>query len=491
MRRLALLLLLLLVADVATARIGGGDSYSGDSSSCSSSSSSDYSSDSSSDYSSESSSSRRSSGGGGSGDGGEVSLVLFLFMGFLFVAGALNASGKTPELILTAASSRSEPAQLAPLRHHDANFSEIVFTDFCYSLFARVYEALGRGRVDDFAPYVSAPVREGLKQHAPRGLTSIDGIVIGSFSIIAVRGLYLQQVEVDVQFEANYSAIAEGVPRRWYVREVWTLTRARDLLSPPPEKARAEHCPKCGAALETRTDGACLHCGTVVRDGSFNWFLLSIRAEAKSERPPRLGGGGGVEPGLDKPTVLQAWIGREMRAFESRHPDFSWPVFEERVYRVATELQDAWTSRDWRRARPLETGALFQMHRYWIDEYERQDVVNRVDGYSIDKVEVAKVTSDAFYDAITVRLYASGRDYTVDTAGNVIGGSSQQTKMWSEYWTFVRGRAASANTRVCPNCGGELASGQTAVCEYCGGTITSGEFPWVLSRIEQDEAYRG
>jgi hypothetical protein len=31
----------------------------------------------------------------------------------------------------------------------------------------------------------------------------------------------------------------------------------------------------------------------------------------------------------------------------------------------------------------------------------------------------------------------------------------------------------------------------TAVCNYCGGKIVTGEFPWILSRIEQDEAYRG
>jgi hypothetical protein len=29
------------------------------------------------------------------------------------------------------------------------------------------------------------------------------------------------------------------------------------------------------------------------------------------------------------------------------------------------------------------------------------------------------------------------------------------------------------------------------VCRYCRGKIVRGEFPWILSRIEQDEAYRG
>lgn len=484
MKRLALVLALLLLATVAQARIGGGESYSGSSSSSSSSSS-----DSSSSYSGSSSSSSSSSSSGG--DAGMATVIL-VFMVFFVFAGLGNAAKPPRNIILSVAPTRPAPLSLDALRQFDPNFSEIVFTDFCYSLFARVYEALGQGRVDAFAPYVSAPVREGLKRHAPAGLTAIDGIVIGSFSVAAIRGLDQQRVEVDVEFEANYSEVTAAGTRRWYVREVWTLTRTRDLLSPSPEKARAEHCPKCGAPLETRTDGSCLHCGTAVRDGSFHWFVQSIRGLRKDERPPQLGGGGsGPEPGLDGATVVQPWIARHMKTYREKHPGFTWEAFDERVRFVATELQNAWTARDWRRARPLETGALFQMHRYWIDEYLRQGVVNRVDDYRIDRVEVAKVTSDAFYDAITVRLYASGRDSTVDAAGNLIGGSSQFRKQWSEYWTFVRGRAAAADVRLCPNCGAARSEGQTAVCEYCGGTIVSGDFPWVLSRIEQDEAYRG
>jgi hypothetical protein len=29
------------------------------------------------------------------------------------------------------------------------------------------------------------------------------------------------------------------------------------------------------------------------------------------------------------------------------------------------------------------------------------------------------------------------------------------------------------------------------VCEYCGSKLTTGEFDWVVSRIEQDDAYGG
>lgn len=492
MKRLALILLLLL-AVAADARIGGGDSYSGDSSSSSSSSdsSSSYSDSGSSDYGSSSSSS--SSGGGGSTgvSGGWITLI---FVVFIFLSGAFTQKSDAKTVFSTSTSSRQPagPVSLTGLREHDPNFSEVVFTDFCYSLFARVHEARGRGRLDDFAPYLEPDVRRQLVQANPPGLKSVDAIVIGSFKVLNVRSGDEPAIEVDVEFEANYSETSANGTQRFYVREIWTLTRAKELLSPRPEKAKAEHCPKCGAPLQTRTDGACLHCGTVVSDGSFNWFAIEIEVLAKDERPPQLGGPAGPEPGLDRSTVMQPWLGRNMKTFVERHPGFTWPSFEQRVREVAVELQNAWSARDWKRARPLETDALFQTHRYWIDEYTRQGLRNLVDHYSIGKVDVVKVASDAFFDAITVRLFASGHDYTVDEKGSIVGGAMTFTKKWSEYWTFVRGRAgAPADARVCPNCGGKLAEGQTAVCEYCGGKVTTGEFPWVLSRIEQDEAYRG
>ena len=495
MRRSALLVLLLCTlpfcATDAFARIGGGDTYSG--SSDSESSYDDSSSDSSSydDSGSSSSGSSGSSGGGGDLSPGVAFLLFFVLM-FFVGGGALTNAAVSSRSIIRVAPQPPAPTDLSALRKYDPNFSEIVFTDFCYSLFARLHEARGRGRVDDFAPYVAGAVRDGIKKHHPAGVTSVDQIVIGSFAILSVTGLDTPRVKVGVTIEANYTETSSAGTQRWYVHERWSLERLRDILSPAPGNARAEHCPKCGAPLQTRTDGACLHCGSVVEGGAFQWFLSSVSVERKDQRAPVLtGGGGGPEPGLDRPSVIQYWIGKRMAKFAESHPGFSWEAFDARVRLVANELQAAWTARDWERARHYETDALFQMHRYWIDEYRRQGLRNVVDDYSIDKTDVVKVTSDAFYDAITVRLYASGADFTIDDSGAVVGGSRQNRKQWSEYWTLIRGRAGAASARVCPNCGATRGEGQTVVCEYCGGKISTGEFPWILSRIEQDEAYLG
>jgi len=480
---LIVLLFALLFVLAAQARVGGGHTYSGGSSSHSSGGG----------YSGS-----HSYGGssGGSSSGGEIDgcgLLFILLILLIFIAISVLKQ-KSSTNVLTVAQATEMLAQadadMTPLRRFDPNFSEIVFTDFCYSLFARLYEALGRNEIDNYAPFVGKGLRDGLKRYAA-GLTSVDEIVIGSFAVVAFRGIETTEVEADVEFEANYTETRADAVRRWYVKERWTLTRGRDVLSPAPERAKAEHCPKCGAPLQTRTDGACLHCGTIITDGRFQWFVRSIKGLTKDARPRDLGGSG-PEVGTDRSTVFQPKIEEKKAAFAQSHPAFNWNDFDQRVQKVAVELQTAWSSREWKRAQGYETGALFQMHRYWIDEYIRQRLRNLVENHAIRAVEIVKVSSDAFYDAITVRLWAEGNDYTVDDNGTIVGGSPSMLRQWSEYWTFIRGRAgASADARVCPNCGAPRGEGQSVICDYCGGKIVTGEFPWILSRIEQDEAYRG
>jgi hypothetical protein len=104
-----------------------------------------------------------------------------------------------------------------------------------------------------------------------------------------------------------------------------------------------------------------------------------------------------------------------------------------------------------------------------------------------------KLATDAFYESITVRIYAQGRDYTTDENGRVVAGAKNALRTWTEYWTFIRTRAPHdhGDKISCPNCGATVTVGATGICEYCGGKLTTGTFDWVLSRIEQDEVYGG
>ncbi|HEY8090615.1 MAG TPA: TIM44-like domain-containing protein, partial [Polyangiaceae bacterium] len=133
--------------------------------------------------------------------------------------------------------------------------------------------------------------------------------------------------------------------------------------------------------------------------------------------------------------------------------------------------------------------------RYWVEAYRAQGLRNVTDRARIEKLELVRVASDKWFDAITVRLYGAGLDYVVrDSDGKVMSGSTHRERKYTEYWTFIRGAGRTGPTRTapeCPSCGAPLSVGMAGDCRYCRAKVTTGEFDWVLSRIEQDEAYRG
>ena len=68
------------------------------------------------------------------------------------------------------------------LRKFDPNFSEIVFTDFCYALYARAHveRAGGAKTLDLFSPYLSDAARSALLQRNSPGLGEVKGVIVGA-----------------------------------------------------------------------------------------------------------------------------------------------------------------------------------------------------------------------------------------------------------------------------------------------------------------------
>jgi hypothetical protein len=192
--RLALIIigvgLLLFFCVDAFARVGGGHSYGGGSRGGGGGS--------------------RGGSSGGSGDGGAIIWLIFelfrllvyltieypligipldiIVIGgvvFFLRSGRKRVSGGFASYVQKADAIRSQVAD-APLmiarkfnqlRKFDPNFSEIVFTDFCYALYGKAQEARGRGanQLDLFSPYLSEVARQSLLQRNPKGLQEVKG----------------------------------------------------------------------------------------------------------------------------------------------------------------------------------------------------------------------------------------------------------------------------------------------------------------------------
>jgi predicted lipid-binding transport protein (Tim44 family) len=160
---------------------------------------------------------------------------------------------------------------------------------------------------------------------------------------------------------------------------------------------------------------------------------------------------------------------------------------------VFTTLQAAWSQQKLEGMRPFETDALFQAHRFWVLEYQRQRLKNQIDNVDVEAVELCRVQHDGAHVAATLRITASCIDTTVDASGKRISGNPRVPRRFSEYWTFVKHADAKGSSSLvnCPNCGAPLEVSQAGVCEHCQSKLTLGRFDWVASRIEQDEDISG
>jgi hypothetical protein len=271
------------------------------------------------------------------------------------------------------------------------------------------------------------------------------------------------------------------------------LTRSASARSRPYARAHTLDCPNCGAPLEAVRGAECSYCRQNVGLGRFDWMIRSLVNQSREPRGPLLTSDV-AETGTELPTLAARDAGAKFEELQRRDPAVSWQALQGRVAHIFAELQLAWSGRDALGIRPYVSDNLFQAMVYWIDLYNQARCRNVTENASILRVDLANVLSDAHFDAITLRLFATGLDYTISDDGKLLSGSRSRPRTYSEYWTLIRGVARRGEPRkdsACPNCGAPLQLGMAGVCEYCRVKVTTGEFDWVLSRIEQDDSYGG
>jgi hypothetical protein len=498
-RRWLLLLVLLVLPCAALARVGGGSSFSG-------SRGSSFSGSRGSSFSSGSrSSSSSSSGWGGhsstvyysSGSSGDVSpvivmLVVLVVLGFVIAKGAeLLESGKSYEPSTPPAPSLPTPARdvAQRLRSRDPTFSEPVFLEWVTLLYLRAMQ--GRGvpsAMEAVAPWFADPQAQLSGRIGTYQVKRVRGVVVGSQKLLDAQ-LGPDSTEVAVLITSCLTAELLAGEQALYVTERWTFRRKNGVTSRTPDTVTREGCPACGAAFEREVTGACSSCGASLQPGESDWYVKTIRTQLVETRPPLLEGNA-EEIGTDLRTVIDPSLLARLKKLSAK--GFDREKFLARARVIFMNLQEAWSDQQWAKLRPYETEALFQSHRFWMEEYKRQGLRNRLTEVDISDVELVKVTIDASYEAITCRIHASMIDVTT-RGSRVVGGNPRAPRVFTEYWTFLQrpGAKGSEDDTKCPNCAAPLKVNQAGVCEYCQAVVTRGEFDWVLTRIEQDEDYTG
>jgi len=422
--------------------------------------------------------------------------VVLVFVGYVAVRRSWR-SGLVPSWA-TAVPSAEVPATrtasvarsaLAELRRNDPDFSAVLLEDFLYTLYAEVQHRRPRGGLTALAAFVAPGVARTLADPA---LEAVSGIVIGAMRLNELH-VRTDRVLLGADFEANLSEVRGGNPTRSFVVDRVQFSRALGARSRPPLRVRKLDCPNCGAPLEGMHGSVCAYCRQEVGGGRLDWSIESIR-RVRTERLPELFSKKVEERGTELPTRFDPSRQARLAELEARDPAFDAAAFQARVGLIFQELGAGWSGRDLSRIRPYVSDNLFQYFGYFLGIYAERRARNVTENARILRLDLASVLDDAWFDAITVRLFATSLDYTLGDDGALLHGSRTKERAYSEYWTLIRGRNAKGRARAdraCPQCGAPLRVGMAGNCEYCHARVVTGDFDWVLSRIEQDEAYTG
>jgi hypothetical protein len=382
--------------------------------------------------------------------------------------------------------------QMESIRRTDPDFSVVIFEDFLAALYTEAHVARGSQALERYSPYLRPHARQTL---ASMARTPVSSVIVGAMRPYHFDSNHHARMHrVTVEIESNYTELLpKGQAQAYYACERWTLVRAMGTRSRPPTKARALVCPNCGAPLERTVHGRCTYCSQAVDSGQFDWVVENIQLVSRESRGPMLTGTT-EEQGTSSPTVFDPELRKRHEELLRVDPSFTREVIERRVHWIFTTMQQAWSSLEWQRARPCLTDRLWNAQIYWIEAYRQQGLRNMTENARITNVELVRVAYDKWYQAITVRLHATGLDYTIrQSDGDVVGGNRKKERPYTEYWTLVRSfsRKHGDGKPGCLACGAPLPGEMTEKCGHCGALVEASVFDWVLSRIEQDDVYAG
>jgi predicted lipid-binding transport protein (Tim44 family) len=509
---LALLMLGLSVVNAAAERPGGGETYSSGRSS---------------DRSRDDTSSRDDDDGDGRGSEAGAALLIWLVeqglrhpgVGGTLLAGvvaffayAIIVAPKksdwdsiSPTLVqddgtaqpAASAPSRALPACLDQIGSVDPDFSPAVFEDFAFRLYATAQRSRGEGTLHELAPYLAPAARGTLAERLPVG-EPVTAVVVGGLRWTRIQlPAPSDGADAVVTAVADYEANYTTGGRRHFAVEEWCFQRAASARTRPPEPGRRFPCPKCGApwrAADASATQKCAFCGAVVDNGRFDWQVATITLREERDSLPGLDAEV-PERGTDAPTRRDDAFGTQWQALVAADPATTAWGIGQRLGHIYAIVNQAWTARNLAPARAVLSDGLADYLQYWIDAYAEQGLHNVLEGMHITDHVLVKLRRDRYYDALTIRLWATGKDCVVRVDdGAPVRGSRAFDRAYSEYWTLIRARAVRGAARAdstCGSCGAALTVTMAGACAHCGAHVTAGEFDWVLSKIEQDDSYRG
>jgi predicted lipid-binding transport protein (Tim44 family) len=128
-----------------------------------------------------------------------------------------------------------------------------------------------------------------------------------------------------------------------------------------------------------------------------------------------------------------------LRQIKSVDPLFGEDKFKDQAMDYFFKIQGAWADRDMSTVKHLLTGEMFGILQEDADKMRQEGQFNKLENIAVREVNITEAWQESGQDYLTVRIYATLLDYTInEKTGGILSGSKTEPTKFEEYWTFTR-----------------------------------------------------
>jgi predicted lipid-binding transport protein (Tim44 family) len=146
-------------------------------------------------------------------------------------------------------------------------------------------------------------------------------------------------------------------------------------------------------------------------------------------------------PHLDQqqPAEMEWDLETGLRQIKSMDPLFGEDKFKDQAMDYFFKIQGAWGDRNMTTVKHLLTGEMFGILQEDADKMRQEGQLNKLENIAVREVNFTEAWQESGQDYLTIRIYATLLDYTIDEkTGEIISGSKIEPTKFEEYWTFTR-----------------------------------------------------
>jgi len=128
-----------------------------------------------------------------------------------------------------------------------------------------------------------------------------------------------------------------------------------------------------------------------------------------------------------------------LRHIEQSDPLFSEEKFKDQAMDYFFKIQGAWVDRDLSTVKHLLTREMFGLLQEDAEKMRRDGQINQLQNLAVREVNLTEAWQESGRDYLTVRIYVTLLDYTInERTGEIVSGSKLEPIKFEEYWTFTR-----------------------------------------------------